>query len=144
MYKGVINDFIKELLVMEDTLHKYKSKSSCCKLCDGIGLKMGLQDKYGNGYGSISLFEVRSTDKVRNDFDYIKYGRSTEGKRSHILMLVLDGVRTFSKSKCRYGISTRTCTPEYALYSYLLMGVGEANFLKQDEILFCTRYEICI
>ena len=98
---------------------------------------------YGNGYGSISLFEVRSTDKVRNDFDYVKYGRSTEGKRSHILMLVLDGVRTFSKSKCRYGIRTRTCTPEYALYSYLLMGVGEAYFLKQDEIFFCTRYEIC-
>ena len=91
-------------------------------------------------------FTFRSTKYGQGTkwFDYGKYGRSTEGKRSHILMLVLDGVRTFSKSKCRYGIRTRTCTPEYALYSYLLMGVGEVNFLKQDEIFFYTRYEICI
>ena len=111
-------------------------------ICDGRHMTLQKYG-YGNGQGSISLFEVRSTDKVWNDFDYVKYGRSTEGKRSHILMLVRDGVQTFPKSRCRYGIRSCTCTPEYALYSYLLMGACEAYFLKQDDFFFCTRNEIC-
>ena len=38
---------------------------------------------------------------VRNDLNYVKYGRSTEGKCSHILVQVRDGVRTFQNRGVR-------------------------------------------
>ena len=53
-----------------------------------MGSKCDFRKSTCTGRVSVNLLlEVRSTDGVRDEFDYVKYVRSTEGKSSHILVL---------------------------------------------------------